>query len=94
MDITISVSDRVAKNIQERANGKPIGDFVEEFVKESFSNWHEAENGTKESKRRSHNLLAFAGMFSSGITDTSERMSEIMRETNFDPAEGFTQRPT
>lgn len=87
MDITISVSDRVVETIQERANGKPIEDFVEEFVVESFS---EGKNGSIEKERRHHNLLAFAGMFNSGVTDTSERMSEIMRETDFDPAEGFS----
>jgi len=32
----------------------------------------------------------FTGMFSSGITDTSERMYEILRETEFEPAKGFS----
>lgn len=86
MDITISVSDRVVENIQEKANGKAIDDFVEEFVVESFSKG----NGTNsDADRRHHNLIQMAGMFSSGHTDTSERMHEILYAEDFDSAQGF-----
>ncbi len=86
MDITISISERAEQTIREQAdeNGKNLEDFVEDFVENTF-----AANSRPESR---HNLLAFAGMFSSGRTDTSERMSEILKETDFDPAEGFSIR--
>ena len=69
MDITISVSDKAVENIRVRAeeNGKAVNDFIEEFVEENFA------NGTDEKPERKHNLLAFAGMFNSGKTDTSEQ---------------------
>jgi hypothetical protein len=89
MDITITISDKASEVIRERAeeNGKDIGQFVEEFVEKSFEN----ENGDN-GRERKHNLLEFAGMFRSGKTDTSERMKEILYETDFDPAEGFNKR--
>lgn len=88
MDITITISEKIEQNIREKAeeNGKNIEEFVEEFVEKSF----DEENG--DSKERKHNLLEFAGKYSSGKTDTSERMKEILYETNFDPAEGFSKR--
>lgn len=86
MDITISISDRAVENIRLRADehGKEVDDFLEEFVEDSFV------NGASELPQRKHNLLKFAGMFNSGITDTSARMHEILYETDFDPAEGFS----
>ena len=86
MEVRISVSDRAARNIRIKAeeNGKPIEDFVEEFVEESFA------NGKREHRHRKHNLLAFAGMFDSGRMDTSERMQELLDEADLDPAEGFS----
>jgi hypothetical protein len=88
MDITITLSDRAERLVREKAseNGKPVKEFVEDFVEENLANG----NGLSEARR--HNLLAFAGKFNSGLTDTSERMSEILRETDFDPAEGFSVR--
>jgi len=85
MNITITVSERTVQAIREKAeeNGKEIEAFVEEFVENSFA------NGNGEKRERNHNLLAFAGMFSSGKTDTSERMQELLNEEDFDPAEGF-----
>lgn len=86
MEITISVSDKIAQIIQHKAeeNGKNIDEFLGEFVEENFTN----ENGEK--RERKHNLLKFAGMFSSGKTDNSERMHEILYSEDFDPAEGFS----
>ena len=62
MDITIRVSEKTEQNIREKAeeNGKEIEAFVEEFVENSFA------TGNGEKRERKHNLLAFAGMFSSG----------------------------
>jgi len=88
MDITITVSDETEQIIREQAeeNGKDVADFVGEFIEKSLT----AENGKK--KERKHNLLKFAGMFSSGKTDTSERMHELLYAEDFDPAEGFSIR--
>ena len=84
MDITISVSDKAIENIRTKADGKPVEEFVEEFVEESFA------NGNGDSRPRKHNLLKFAGMFHSDKTDTSERMHELLYEADLDPAEGFS----
>ncbi len=86
MDITITISERAEQAIREQAveNGKNVENFVEDFVEQTFT------NGT--TSERPHNLLKFAGMFSSGRSNTSEQMSEILRETDFDPAEGFSIR--
>ena len=86
MDITINVSDKAEQNIREKAeeSGKRIETVVEEFVENNFA------NGDRETGKREHNLLAFAGMFSSGKTDISERMHEILYSEDFDPAEGFS----
>ena len=88
MDITISVSEKAVENIRVKAeeNGKAVDDFIEEFVEENFA------NGKGEKPERKHNLLAFAGMFNSGKTDTSERMHELLDEADLDPAEGFSIR--
>lgn len=90
MDITITISGRTEEAIREQAeeNGTNIEKFVEEFVEKSFDT---AENGEGK-KERKHNLLQFAGMFSSGKTDTSERMQELLYEEDFDPAQGFNKR--
>lgn len=87
MDITISISEKVEQNIRKKAQetGKPVDAFIEEFVEKNFT----SENGEKE---RKHNLLAFAGMFSSEKTDTSERMRELLYEEDFNPAEGFSTK--
>jgi len=89
MDITITISEKAEQNIREKAEekGTDIVDFVEDFVEKSF----ETPNGS-EGPERKHNLLAFAGKYSSVKTDTSERMKEILYETDFDPAEGFSKR--
>lgn len=84
MDITISISDKTVEIIQSKADGKAVNDFLKEFVEKSFANG----NGGEPVRKRK--LSEFAGMFRSGHRDTSERMSEIMRETDFDPAEGFS----
>jgi len=90
MDITITISDKAGEVIRERAeeNGKDIEEFVEEFVEKSF----ETTADENQQKKRKHNLLEFAGKYSSGKTDTSERMKEILYETDFDPVEGFSKR--
>jgi predicted Ser/Thr protein kinase len=85
MDITISVSDRVIENIQEKANGKPIEDFVEEFVEESFANNAISEEGERP-------FMRMKGMFSSGRTDISSRIQELLNSEDFDPSEGFSVR--
>lgn len=96
MEITISVSERAEQKIRQQAeeHGKDVSEFVGEFVEENFANGKmnggdKIEN-TENKKERKHNLLKFAGMFSSGKTDTAERMHEILYSEDFDPAEGFS----
>jgi len=85
MDITITVSEKTAKNIQIRAesSGKKLDDFVENFVEENFQD----NSGEPDGETRS--FMRLQGMFSSGLSDTSERMSEILYTEDFDPAQGF-----
>ena len=77
MDITVTVSDEIAKVITEKAEEKDMGlaafagDLLEEKVKEEFA---PQNTGSRDA------LLAMAGMFSSGHTDTSTRYKEILRE--------------
>ncbi len=93
MELTITVSEKTEKIIREKAekNGKGVSDFagdlLEEKVKEEFPEII-ADESVKNNKP--HPLLKFAGMFSSGKTDTSERMHELLYEEDFDPAEGFS----
>jgi len=78
MDITISVSEKTVQIIREKAeeNGKPVSEFAANFlegkIKEEFA---ETENVGE-----LHPLFKFAGMFSSGKTDTSRRYKEILME--------------
>lgn len=81
MEITISIPERIYEIAKQ--NGKNITDFVEEVLEEKFP-----ETGD-EKRERKHNLLKFAGKFSSGKTDTSEKMREILYSEDFNPAEGF-----
>ncbi|GEM_PF-2532365 len=92
MDYTISVSEEAEEVIKDKAgiNRQKPEDFLREFVESSFGGRGPNGNDNSEQRRRHHNLAKFAGMFSSGYTDTAARMSEIMRETDFDPAEGFS----
>jgi len=88
MDITISVSEKTEHVIREKAeeNGRDLADFagdlLEEKVKEEYPEEIDIEGP--------HPLLKFAGMFSSGKTDTSERMHEILYSEDFDPGRGFS----
>lgn len=82
MEITITVSEKIYELAKQ--NGKDVTEFVEEVLEEKFPE----TNGEK--PERKHNLLKFAGMFSSGKTDTSERMHELLYEEDFDPVEGFS----
>ncbi|HQU91296.1 MAG TPA: hypothetical protein PLK77_03315 [Pyrinomonadaceae bacterium] len=87
MDITVTVSDEIAKVILRKAGEQDMGlaalasDLLEEKVKEEFSE-HDVSRGRR-------NLWKMSGMFSSGATDTSERMHEILYGEDLDPAQGF-----
>ena len=94
MDITITVSEKTAALIQSKAqeNGKKVNEFVGEFVEENFA----GEDINKEMNSSENHLerkfMRMQGMFSSGKTDTSERMHELLYKEDFDPAEGFSIR--
>ncbi|MGI8640646.1 MAG: hypothetical protein ACR2MG_11970 [Pyrinomonadaceae bacterium] len=80
MDITISVSKRICE-FAER-NGKDIVQFVEEILEEKEREF------PKDIPDEPHPLLKFAGIFSSGKTDTSRRYKEILME-DIDKRGGF-----
>jgi hypothetical protein len=77
MDITVTVSDEIGKVISQKAEERDMGladlagDLLEEKVKEDY---RLEDTGTRDA------LLAMAGMFSSGKTDTSARYKEILRD--------------
>ena len=89
MEITITVSEKAAELIQHKAeeNGKNVSEFaanlLEEKIKEDFPDSIDEEN-------YENPFAPFIGMFSSGKTDTSERMYEILYSEDFNPAEGFS----
>lgn len=101
--IEINVSEKTMQSLTELAaeNGQSVSDFVGEYVEKEFSNGN-SSNGTSKNgqkpiesaaeENKENPLMKFCGMFSSGKTDTSERMSELLREEDFDPAEGFSIR--
>ncbi len=91
MELTITVSEKTEKIIREKAmeNSKDISDFagnlLEEKVKEDFPEIIEDNS----SENYQNPFTPFIGMFASGKTDTSEKMSEILYSEDFNPAEGF-----
>ncbi|HEV8159958.1 MAG TPA: hypothetical protein VGP58_13065 [Pyrinomonadaceae bacterium] len=93
MDITITVSEKAEQKIRRQAakNGKDVnefvGEFVEEILEEKFPETIENESKDEEYENP---FTPFIGMFSSGKTDTSERMHEILYSEDFDSAEGFS----
>ena len=93
MEITISISERAEQKIRKQAesNGKDIGEFIGEFVEENFENGktsdYKADSSEDLPERR---FMRMKGMFSSGKTDTARRMSELLKEENFDSKEGFS----
>lgn len=94
MEITISVSDKICELAKQ--NGKEVSEFVEEVIEEAIS---EKTNGNS-SKQKGQNIssekpperrfMRMKGMFSSGKTDTAKRMSELLKEKDFDSKEGFS----
>ena len=87
MDITITISGRTEETLTTLAEkeGRDVSEIalnlLDEKVEEDFLMIEdESENPFR----------GIIGMFSSGRTDTSERMSELLREANLDPAEGFS----
>lgn len=89
MSITITVSENTEQKIRKRARtvgqnaDKIVSDLVEEVWDERFP-----ENGVR-TPSKPHSLFEMAGMFRSSVSDTSERMQEILNSEEFDPAQGF-----
>lgn len=90
MSITITVSEETEKKIRKRAEktGEAIDKVVSDLVEEVWDE-HFPENGNDSSSKKPHSLFQMAGMFSSNVTDTSERMQEILYSEDLDPAQGF-----
>lgn len=78
MEITVTISEKAGRVIQDKAMENDMGladfaaDLLEEKVKEEFPDREVIEGP--------HPLLKFAGMFSSGKSDTSSRYKEILLE--------------
>ena len=96
MDITITVSEKIEQIIREKAkeNGKGVAEFVGEFVEDNFADRKkmEGEQTVSSENQPERKFMRMQGMFSSGKTDTSERMRELLYAEDFDPAEGFSIR--
>lgn len=91
MDITITVSGKTERKIRKQAerSGQDVEKIVASLVEEAWDE-HFPENGSDPvAVDKPHALFRMAGMFSSGRTDTSERMSEILYGDDLDPAQGF-----
>ncbi len=88
MEITITVSEKIYELAKQ--NGKDVTKFVEEVLEQREKELSETlENGSADEKYENP-FTPFIGMFSSGKTDTSERMHEILYSEDFDSAEGFS----
>lgn len=81
MSITITVSEGTEAKIRRRAEstGVDVEKIVSDLVEEAWDD-HFPEEGHSNSETPEHPLARFTGMFSSGVTDTAERHSEILRE--------------
>lgn len=91
MTIKIKVSEKTEQKIRVQAAktgqevDEVVGNLVEEVWDEHFpENAPDPENG-----KYKNPFEPFIGMFSSGKTDTSERMHEILYDEDLDPAQGF-----
>lgn len=76
MEITVKISEKAGRLIKRKAEENDMGladlagDLLENKVLEEFPD--------RESSEGSHPLLKMAGMFRSGVTDTSTRYKEIL----------------
>lgn len=89
MDITITISGKTEEKLSELAKneGREISDIAVGLLDEKIE-----EDFLKHEEHAENPFEKITGMFSSGRTDTSERMSELLREADLDPAEGFSIR--
>ncbi|HEX8265121.1 MAG TPA: hypothetical protein VF596_06815 [Pyrinomonadaceae bacterium] len=94
--LEVTVSTEHEKQLQQLAarEGKDVGSFaaelLEEKIEEAYRQNGNAEKNEEMPKERRY--MRMKGMFSSGRTDTSERLKELLREEDFDPTEGFSIR--
>lgn len=94
MEITITVSDKISELAKQ--NGKEVSEFVEEVIEKTIA--ENANGGSLKQNGQNISLenpperryMRMKGMFSSGKTDTATRMSELLREEDFDSKEGFS----
>lgn len=96
--MNVNISEQTENKLKEiaRKNGQDAADYagvlLEEFIEEKMKNNGNVESsasGDETDKEYESPFAPFIGMFSSGKTDTSERMHEILYSEDFDPAEGF-----
>lgn len=99
--MNVNVSEKTELKLKEIAaqNGQDAADYagfllekvINEKIKEN-GNFESAGNNEPASEEEDYEnpFKPFIGMFSSGKTDTSERMREILYSEDFDPAEGFS----
>lgn len=90
MSITITLSEKTEAKILQKAEerGLKADELISDFVEETW-NEHYPENGNGSNEQFRNPFESFIGMFSSGRTDTSECMAEILYNEDLDPAQGF-----
>jgi hypothetical protein len=88
MSITITVSERTEAKIRRRAEriGVDAEKIVSDLVEEAWDEQFPEKGDNLEKKEHRNPFEPFIGMFSSGKTDTSERMHEILYSEDLDPA--------
>ena len=91
MSITIFISEENEAKIRRLASEtgqeveKVVSDLLNEVIDQRLPSAEENAND----KQFKNPFEPFIGMFSSGKTDTSERMSEILYSEELNPAQGF-----
>jgi hypothetical protein len=91
MSITITISEKTEKKIRKQAerSGQDVETIVSGLVEDVWDERFPENGSERNGENGSHALFRMAGMFSSGKTDTAERMHEILYNADLDPAQGF-----
>lgn len=96
LEINVSTeTEQVLKDLAAQT-GQNVADYAGRIVENEISKNQSGNGNNKKVENINQSItsekkyMRMKGMFSSNQTDTSERMSELLKEENFDPAEGFS----